>query len=164
MSQLVPPNGLEEIIQVFGDIDQYLGNDGRPNSQWVDGVMQLVNLPFPIKYHSNPSQNLTRLRCHHKLTDVFAAVFNAILNQGLKDKIKDCDGCYCFREKSSGNGELSVHSWGIAIDLNVSTNKPNTPGDMAPELITLFKGFGFEWGGDWSNYRDPMHFQYCTGY
>ncbi len=163
MSPLAPPSGLEEIIEVFGNINDYLDDEGKPTSQWEDGVMQIINLPFPITYSSNPAQQIKRLRCHQKLAEVFSEVFAAIQERKLVDEIRDCDGCYCFRRKSSGSG-LSVHSWGIAIDLNVPTNQPQTPGDMAPELIALFKEFGFEWGGGWSSYKDPMHFQYCTGY
>lgn len=163
MSQLAPPNGLEEIIEVFGNIYDYLDEYGKPTSQWENEVLQVINLPFPITYSSNPAQELTRLRCHEKVAEVFSQVFAAIHNRGLRDKVRDCDGCYCFRRKSSGGG-LSVHSWGIAIDLNVPTNQPQTPGDMAQELIALFQEFGFEWGGNWSSYKDPMHFQFCTGY
>jgi len=162
-SQLTPPNGQEEIIEVFGNIYDYLDEDGNPTSQWEYEVLQVIKLPFSITYSSNPAQRLTRLRCHNKLAPIFAEVFAAIQERQLMEQVRDCDGSYCFRRKSSGGG-LSVHSWGIAIDLNVPTNQPQTPGDMAPELIALFGEYGFEWGGDWSSYRDPMHFQYCTGY
>jgi hypothetical protein len=31
--------------------------------------------------------------------------------------------------------------------------------------VAAFKRSGFAWGGDWSGAnKDPMHFQYCTGY
>jgi D-alanyl-D-alanine carboxypeptidase len=32
-------------------------------------------------------------------------------------------------------------------------------------VIEIFRSAGFEWGGDWqSASRDPMHFQFCSGY
>jgi hypothetical protein len=32
-------------------------------------------------------------------------------------------------------------------------------------VVAAFKRSGFTWGGDWSGAgKDPMHFQYCTGY
>jgi hypothetical protein len=34
---------------------------------------------------------------------------------------------------------------------------------MREEIIGVFKESGFIWGGDWKR-KDPMHFQYCTGY
>jgi hypothetical protein len=40
-----------------------------------------------------------------------------------------------------------------------------TAGDMGPRLVALLEGYGFLWGGRWAGRsKDPMHFQYCTGY
>ncbi len=57
-----------------------------------------------------------------------------------------------------------THSSGIAIDLNPETNRTGTPGDMDPQIVAVFKQHGFKWGGDWLGRKDPMHFQYCSGY
>jgi hypothetical protein len=39
------------------------------------------------------------------------------------------------------------------------------PGRMPESIVQTFRDFGFTWGGDWSGRsRDPMHFQYCSGY
>jgi hypothetical protein len=38
-------------------------------------------------------------------------------------------------------------------------------GDMPPGIVAAFKAAGFFWGGDWpGRNKDPMHFQFCTGY
>ena len=69
----------------------------------------------------------------------------------------------------------SNHFWGVAIDLNSSTNKGNreTPGqcsiDIPPEIVKVFESSGLRWGGryfndgDLKNYMDPMHFEYVPG-
>ena len=32
-------------------------------------------------------------------------------------------------------------------------------------MARTYERAGFAWGGDWSGAgKDPMHFQYCTGY
>ena len=31
-------------------------------------------------------------------------------------------------------------------------------GTMNPEVVNIFKRWGFRWGGDWT-YTDPMHFE-----
>jgi hypothetical protein len=53
---------------------------------------------------------------------------------------------------------LSLHSWGIAVDLNVPGNQRGTVGEMDRTVVAIFKKWGFAWGGDW-NYTDPMHFE-----
>ena len=37
-------------------------------------------------------------------------------------------------------------------------NQRGTVGQMHPEVVAIFKYWGFAWGGDW-NYTDPMHFE-----
>ena len=68
-------------------------------------------------------------------------------------------GCYVPRyiahDPSKG---LSLHTWGIAIDLNVPGNQRGTVGEMDRQVVAIFKRWGFAWGGDW-NYTDPMHFE-----
>jgi len=73
-------------------------------------------------------------------------------------------GCFNFRAKRSSS-KLSTHSWGIALDLNPETNGMGREGDMAPGIVEVFESFGFTWGGRWSGAgKDPMHFQFCSGY
>lgn len=52
-----------------------------------------------------------------------------------------------------------------AIDLNPETNGMGRDGDMAPGIVKVFESHGFTWGGRWSGRsKDPMHFQFCSGY
>jgi D-alanyl-D-alanine carboxypeptidase len=72
---------------------------------------------------------------------------------------------HTVRASTRTNTKPSTHSWGIAIDLNPETNAQGTAGDMDAGVIEIFRGAGFKWGGDWEGgTRDPMHFQFCTGY
>ena len=70
-----------------------------------------------------------------------------------------------LRSKRHGGG-LSLHSWGIAIDINPDRN-PYQRGNYGPpqtdipgEVIEIFKKYGFFWGGDWPGERDAMHFEW----
>ena len=82
-----------------------------------------------------------------------------------------------------GTDKLSLHSEGLAFDINPKQNpyilyklegrevfpkgskwKPKTPGTLHPEhkLVKLLEGWGWEWGGHWtedSGRTDYMHFQ-----
>ena len=59
------------------------------------------------------------------------------------------------RDPSRG---LSFHTYGTAIDLNAADNYRGIAGAMDRTVVSIFKRWGFAWGGDW-NYTDPMHFE-----
>ena len=74
--------------------------------------------------------------------------------------------------KIAGTEQLSVHSFGAAIDLNVSfsdywrwsaefkQNKALKYRNRIPlEIVKIFEKQGFIWGGKWFHY-DTMHFEY----
>ena len=82
----------------------------------------------------------------------------------LARAVRSFGGCFNFRAKRSGS-KLSTHAWGIAIDLNPETNAMGGRGDMDLGIVAAFKSAGFVWGGDWAGKnKDPMHFQFCSGY
>jgi hypothetical protein len=158
------PHGLDEIIASFGDIYEYIGTDGQLEGHWQLEFLAKVTLPFPLKLSWDPSHTITQMRCHRRMIRVFASVFSRIQERNLQTRITSFGGCFAFRPQRTGS-KLSAHSWGIAIDLNPETNLQGTVGDMDAGLIEIFRRAGFEWGGDWQGKtRDPMHFQFCTGY
>ncbi|MEO0730027.1 MAG: M15 family metallopeptidase, partial [Pseudomonadota bacterium] len=71
----------------------------------------------------------------------------------------------------SGTSRLSFHSFGAAIDINISFSdywrwareKPgrvsNYRNRIPPEVVAAFEKHGFIWGGRWYHY-DTMHFEY----
>jgi peptidoglycan LD-endopeptidase CwlK len=74
----------------------------------------------------------------------------------------------------AGTDRLSNHSFGRAIDINPWLNpyirsdyrqggeyNPTTPGTITAdsELVQFFKAHGWEWGGDWIDRKDYMHFE-----
>ena len=156
------PKGLSEILQTFGNVP-LLAQDGIISPLEEATFLTIITLPFPMNL-SLGDQLATKMKCHYLMAPIFTQVLTTIKNKNLQSKIKEYGGCYNFRVKR-GNGNLSTHSWGISIDLNPNTNKMGTKGDMAPEVVTIFKEAGFIWGGDWKGKNcDPMHFQFCEGY
>ncbi len=158
------PHGLNEIIATFGDIHEYVGTDGELDPRWEADFLARVNLPFPLRLAWDLSRTITQMTCHRRMTGIYASVFTSVQQSGLQTRVASFGGCFAYRPQRTGS-KLSTHSWGIAIDLNPATNPQGSDGDMDPELVEIFRCAGFEWGGDWKGKtRDPMHFQFCTGY
>lgn len=71
-------------------------------------------------------------------------------------------GCYNYR-RVSGRSQLSVHSWGAAIDLDPVNNplgkkwRPDS-GMMPEQVVAIFRAEGWRWGGDFTR-PDCMHFE-----
>jgi hypothetical protein len=163
-AKISPPNGLDGILMVFGNIYKYIQSDGTIAPSWESDYLARCRLPFPLKLAMDHSREVTAIYCHKKLIEVLPELFSDIRDKGLQDRIKTYGGCYNFRTKRSG-GKLSTHCWGIALDLNPETNAMGSQGDMDQRVVGIFRAYGFKWGGDWPGKgRDPMHFQFCTGY
>jgi hypothetical protein len=163
-SPLTAPHGLNEIIATFGDIQTYVASNGQLLARWQVDFLARASLPFPLHLSWDPSRTVTQMTCHRRMTDVFSSVFGSIQERGLQDGITSYGGCFAFRPQRTGS-KLSTHSWGIAIDLNPESNPQGSAGNMDSGVINIFRHAGFEWGGDWQGKtRDPMHFQFCTGY
>ena len=97
------------------------------------------------------------------MTRVFTSVFGRIHECGLSTRITSFGGCFAFRRQRTGR-KLSTHGWGIAIDLNPETNLQGAVRDMDAVVIEI-AGPGLSGEAIWrGKTRDPMHFQFCTGY
>lgn len=163
-ARLAPPHGLPALCAQFGDIYAYLREDGTLDPRWETEQLARAPLPFPIPLSWDPAKQVRNLYCHRKLATLFPEVFAEIERRGLRDRLRTYGGCFNFRAKRSGS-KLSTHAWGIAIDLNPETNGMGRDGDMPAGIVQVFESFGFTWGGRWTGAgKDPMHFQYCSGY
>lgn len=161
---LRPPHGLDQIIAMFGDIFGFIGPDHTLDPRWQSDFLDRVPLPFPLPLSWDISRSVTQFACHKLLVPVLTRVFADIQTAGLQPRLTSFGGCFSFRPQRAGT-KLSAHAWGIAIDLNPETNQQGTAGNMDQEIVAIFRQAGFEWGGGWQGRRrDPMHFQFCTGY
>jgi hypothetical protein len=159
-----PPVGLQGVLAAFGDLYDFIRDDGTVDPRWEMQSIVRCALPFPIPLDWDPTKSATAIRCHRLLEPLFGEVFRRVVATGLRSALQTYGGCYQFRAKRNGS-KPSTHSWGIAIDFNVRSNAMGTAGDMDPRLVELMEGLGFVWGGRWSGAnKDPMHFQYCSAY
>lgn len=98
-----------------------------------------------------------KLYCNKLIVDPLIKAFTNILDRNLIKELKTWDGCFNVRRKR-GLKSLSLHSWGIAIDVNAAWNGLGKEPTMSEELVKCFTDAGFDWGGTW-NRKDGMHFQ-----
>jgi len=161
---IAPPHGLEQICASFGDIFKYIRSDHTLDVSWQTEFLTRIALPFTIPLSWDKSRAVSQIICHNLVADPFTTAFDEIDHRDIEHKITSFGGCFNFRPQRTGT-KLSTHAWGIAIDLNPESNVQGSAGNMDPAIVEIFKQAGFTWGGDWEGQsRDPMHFQYCTGY
>lgn len=162
-SDLVVPDGFDQIINFYGDIREYVLPDGTLDPRWEAEKLDYAPLPFSIPLSWDHTRSVTRLKVHKKIVPVFQEVFRSIMYHDGEQLIKDFGGTYAWRTQRGSSHRISLHAFGAAIDLNVFTNLLGTTGDMPTLLIQIFESNGFQWGGHFHR-PDPMHFQYAKGY
>jgi len=148
------PDGIAQIKMVYGDVQVRAGQ--VVTSGWEDDNMMTWKADWMPK---------GRLYVNKKIKPILEAAINACLALNDGYKIRTI-GCFAPRPKRV-NGELSVHSWGAAVDINADTNPLSLDGvlrtDIPDTWIAEFEKRGFVWGGRWKK-PDAMHLQFCSGY
>ena len=153
----------------------YLFPNGTPTKESeLKTYMATVDVPITQK---NGKKTTTKLTIHKNLVSDVQDVFKTA--QDNKFRIYEAAG-FSYRKKNNGgsSGDLSHHSYGVAIDINVNENyfhkgkkvyagsfwNPKKSKYSIPKngvLVKAFKAKGWKWGGNWSgNYQDYMHFSF----
>lgn len=151
---LTTPNGLDEIINIFGD--------PLEPGYWSEYGGFCVTPPELNHVFQDQFENKNGFWCNKLLIPTFQRVYTNIVRSGLSNELKTFDGCYNVRY-IRGRMNLSTHSWGISVDHNAATNLLGAKPTMHKGIVSVFKDMGFMWGGSW-NRKDGMHFQFATGY
>jgi len=99
-----------------------------------------------------------RIYCHRHLMPILAQAVDYIIERKLDEQVKTWDGCFNVRAKKGNSSSMSLHSWGLAVDICASWNGFGAVPTMSPELVACFTDAGFDWGGGWKR-PDGMHFQ-----
>ena len=122
----------------------------EPDRAWV--ASNIVTGSVPI---------LGTVTCHRLMFPQLQAALTEVSNAGLAQEVRSSDygGCFVPRFIDRDPGKpLSMHAFGLAVDLNTTTNQLGSRGDMDPRVVEIFDKWGFVWGGRWSR-PDPMHFE-----
>ena len=98
-----------------------------------------------------------RLYCNKRMVAPLTQAFKNLINSGHVNELKTWDGCFNIRAKR-GATSFSLHSWGLAIDVNAAWNQFGKEATLSEGFIKCFTKAGFDWGGIWHK-PDGMHFQ-----
>lgn len=146
-------------VAVGGDLAAAVGTFGyrwfadgtvAPDPAWVAANIRTGRVPI-----------LGDVTCHKVMLPQLRGALREVAARGLAGKIHpdEYGGCYVprFIARDPSRG-LSLHTWGIAVDLNVPGNQRGVAGEIDRTVVSIFKSWGFAWGGDWA-WTDPMHFE-----
>lgn len=110
----------------------------------------------------------------------YARGVHILITQGLRT-IAEQDALYAQGRTKPGSivtnakGGYSYHNYGLAVDFALLlTNGSSVSWDMCrdgnnnqvadwQEVVKEAKALGFEWGGDWTSFKDYPHFQMVFG-
>jgi len=112
----------------------------------------IVSRPVPI---------LGTVTCHRRMIPPLRAALSEVVRRGLSRVVDRSDYAGCFAPRRiPGSGSLSLHAWGLAVDLNASENPLGARPRLDRRLVRIFERHGFTWGGRWPTQPDGMHFEY----
>lgn len=129
---------------------QCLKKYGAPEKE---AAMVVWDIPTELEVGVIPK----KIYCNKDLVVPLKEALINLIQRGYVKELKTWDGCFNIRRKK-GNSSPSLHSWGIAIDVNAAWNGWNKPTTLSDGFVKCFTDAGFDWGGYWKT-KDGMHFQ-----
>jgi len=105
--------------------------------------------------------------CHVTIRAALQSALREIAEAGLAGAFdlgntNQYGGCFVQRFNRIGGavgGSLSRHTWGMAFDMNTTTNAQGTVPQLDCRIVRIFRRHGFAWGGNFTR-PDGMHFEW----
>lgn len=160
--------GASAPISTYMTGGRYIWSDG-----YIGGVkVDIVDVTVPI-WDINGNSSTTVVQVNVKIKEIVESIFKEIYEHPSKPAIISCGG---FR----ANDGSPNHPFGVAIDINpdqnpfyengqlsvgVSYNPGSDPLSMGPDhpIVQVFNKYGWDWGGNWTEPKDYMHFSFMGG-
>lgn len=123
------------------DVPSFYGAPGNPKS--TAGVCAL---PFPFVLAWDKATKVNSFRCHEKVAAAFTGIFGEAARHYGETRYRALGldifgGCYNLRAMRGGTA-YSMHSWGIAVDLDPERNQLKWGKDRAsfarPEYVPFW--------------------------
>jgi hypothetical protein len=130
---------------------QCLKKYGEPSAS--NPCMVLWDVPKELEIGLIPK----KIYCNKDMVAPLSKAFKNLIDTGHVNELKTYDGCFNIRKKR-GLSSMSLHSWGVAIDMNAFENGLGVDPKLSAGFVKCFTDAGFDWGGLWRR-KDGMHFQ-----
>lgn len=118
--------------------------------------MTLWDVPAELEIGVIPK----RIYCNKDMVGPLGQAFKNLIERGFVDELVTWDGCFNIRKKRGAN-TMSLHSWGIAVDVNAFENGLGQTPKLSAGFVKCFTDAGFNWGGNWKR-KDGMHFELAS--
>lgn len=113
----------------------------------------LWDVPYELEIGVIPK----RIYCNKDAVFPLKTAFFNLISRGYVDELVTWDGCFNIRTQR-GYNSMSLHSWGVAVDMNAFENGLGKEPKLSAEFVKCWTDAGWEWGGKWKR-KDGMHFQ-----
>lgn len=131
--------------------NQALKKYGQPSAS--NPNMVVWDVPAELEIGMIPK----KIYCNKDMVKPLSLAFKKLIDTKAVNELKTWDGCFNIRNKR-GLSSMSLHSWGIAVDVNAFENGLNQTPKLSKQFVECFTTSGFDWGGTWTR-KDGMHFQ-----
>ncbi|RYG33405.1 M15 family peptidase [bacterium] len=181
------PNGRAAVEALYGNPR---GTAGKASAIWERNNLVVIDIPFAMRASWDLNgKPITRLQIHKLAADDLKSIlgeiwayarlevkrrwgfdsrtsaqYDELTHAWLKERnLNVLGGTYNFREIRGSSG-LSMHAYGIAIDIDPANNAlGDTTPSMPKWVVDIFESKGWLWGGKFAGRKDGQHFQRATG-
>lgn len=162
-ADVTPIFSQQEKVSIFGRIEynQTTGDNINITNDFIRNI-KFVEIPQMKKFGTNG------MRFHYKGEEQLKGLWREWEQLDLLQHILTFNGSFVPRFVRGTGGKtrpISAHAWGIAFDINASTNGLGMNPPMVGQtgsvrlLVKSAIKWGFYWGGWWPGRPDGMHFE-----
>lgn len=161
-----PIEDYDALVGAYGDPRPFLKQDGRITDAWSESILgERIYFPSPTPLGWDLKGNKARyFRCHRRLSPFMGRTMAKLEQEGVWKHVTSFGGCFNYRTKRGDSQELSIHSWGAALDLNSHEKDlqlgkvPSSLNPFVIHVVPVLQSCGLVWGGAWHR-QDGMHVQ-----
>ena len=140
----------------------------------LEGMFIKKDVPLPTDLHPTVSKAKDMLISRTADKGIEIMITSAHRTKEEQDALYEKGRSNEGKIVTNVDGGSSYHNYGLAIDFALKLDDGDVVWDMARddnkngksdwmEVVAIAKDLGFEWGGDWSSFKDYPHLQMDFG-